>query len=848
MDNLTILTCRDPHKATKKFTRNSDGSTEKHSFIAGWQFSHEEKMVTSLQTLAAELESLLDKSESFVIRGAANDSAAKLTRRKGIFFDAVPRHYVMLDIDKLPCPAHFDAAKNPEEITIWALEHLPAPFKEANCYYKFSASQNIGTQSTISLHLWFWLDKATSNDELKRYFKANHAPVDLALFSSVQMHYTARPIFIGWDDPLPQRSGLLERKSASVPPLDIPAPEDRQQSPRSLEEPKVTHANRAKAIDMLLPYYQEGLRDRFCGAIAGVLYRGGWSAINTADFIYDLAERAEDEDADARYGSALRICDAIDNDRPAQGIPTLKRDIGLENPNEILILLGIGKPDLSSTINGFSKTTDLESIREVMAILATFPESDQKAYIDRIKLLTGQAKGVLSSLLKEAQQLINAKQAIDWSDITMERLLRVKFEGGRTLIRAEDGRYWQYNGRHWEPVSDDFIKSTLLPYARDTVAYSEGRTTVSAINNAVLNTLSGRAHKENNPLHTQDAPSVINCLNGELWFDASGNTTLKPHRPESYLKHCLNVEYSPASLSPMFDKAVLDIFSGNEDMVRHFMELVGYICQPWRKLPIIVLLYGHGSNGKSSLMGVVQKILGRKMIMSDRISKMEDNPFKIGGLDGKLLLLNDDVDEGSCLEDGFLKKISEEKLMTGQHKHKPLFEFICRAVPVMLANNYPAIKDLSYGVQRRIIIIPFLRQFKKEEIKVGLFDQIWEQEASGILNRFVEGFQRLKQRGYFQMPEPCIAAQKEWLRRANILPTFIEECCEIRDGCVQPLGAFYSAFREYCSENGIRYVPSQGTIGDRLEKLAYAVTNLNGKKHVRGLRVKETSTTPINLR
>lgn len=848
MDKITILTCQGQHKATKKFTCKPDGSIEKHSFNAGWQFGHEEKTVTSLQMLAAELEALLDKPESFVIRGAANDSAARLTRRKGIFFDAVPRHYVMLDIDKLPCPAHFNVTQNPEEATTWALEHLPAPFREASCYYKFSASQNMGTTSTISLHLWFWLDKAASNDELKRYFRANHAPVDLALFSNVQIHYTARPIFLGMDDPLPKRSGLLERKNSSVPPLDILPPDERRVSRRSQKEPKMTQENRAKAMDMLLPYYREGLRDRFCGAIAGALYRGGWNAQNTADFIFELAECAEDRDADTRYSSALRICDAIDNDRPAQGIPTLKKDIGLENPNEAMMLLGIGKLDLSSTINGLSKTTDLEAVGEVIAMLATLPESEQKVYLDRIKLLTGHSKSILGSLLKEAQQLLNAKQAVDWNDITMESLLRMRFEGGRSLIRAEDGRYWQYNERHWEPVSDDFIKGALLPYARETVACSEGETTVSAITNGVLNTLSGRVYKENNPLQVQDVPSVINCLNGELWFDSSGNTTLKPHRPESYLKHCLNVEYSPLAVSPVFDRAVLDIFSGNEDMVRHFMELAGYICQPWRKLPIIVLLYGHGSNGKSSLMGVVQKVLGRKMIMSDRISKMEDNPFKIGGLDGKLLLLDDDVDEGSCLEDGFLKKISEEKLMTGQHKHKPLFEFICRAVPVMLANNYPAIKDLSHGVQRRIIIIPFLRQFKKEEIKVGLFDQIWEQEASGILNRFVEGFQRLRQRTQFQEPEACVRARSEWLRRGNILPTFIEECCEVGDGFVQALGGFYVVFREHCSENGIRYVPSQGTIGDRLEKLGYAVTNLNGKKHVRGIRVTEKSAIPIDLR
>lgn len=309
--------------------------------------------------------------------------------------------------------------------------------------------------------------------------------------------------------------------------------------------------------------------------------------------------------------------------------------------------------------------------------------------------------------------------------------------------------------------------------------------------------------------------------------------------------------YDPTAKSPLFDKAVLEIFANSTDpadMARHFLELAGYICQPWRDLPIIALLYGHGSNGKSSLISIVQKVLGMKMIMSDRISNMDDKDFKIGALDGKLLLLDDDVDEGICLPDGFLKRISGEKLISGQHKHKPIFEFVCRAIPVMLANNYPATKDLSDGILRRMLIIPFLRQFNKEEIKPGLFDEIWDKEAAGILNQFVQGFQRLRKKEKFEEPEDCITAKKEWFHRANILPVFIEECCEKNENLVQALGVFYTAFREYCKENGVKYIPAQNTIGERLEKLGYPVTILDGKKHVRGLRVTEKLSTPIDLR
>lgn len=83
------------------------------------------------------------------------------------------------------------------------------------------------------------------------------------------------------------------------------------------------------------------------------------------------------------------------------------------------------------------------------------------------------------------------------------------------------------------------------------------------------------------------------------------------------------------------------------------MEIIGYLCQPWRKLALILLLHGGGSNGKTSLLKIIQCLLGPKGFMSDRISEIEKNIFKIGALDGKLMLVDDDIDAGTCLADGF---------------------------------------------------------------------------------------------------------------------------------------------------------------------------------------------------
>lgn len=859
MDNLTILTCvGDKNKATKVFSMREDSSIEKRSFAAGLHFKYEQKAVSSLSELADLLETLLHASNKFVIRGAPKGSAGEVVRRKThpphAAFESTPRHYVMFDFDKLQCPNYFDASKNPEAIVNWARETLPPAFKKASCYYKFSASQNIGEGSTVSLHLWFWFEQAVSDDELKRYFRAHPAPVDIALFNPVQIHYTARPLFEGMADPLPKRSGVLRGDYDSVPPLDIPPAVAKSVKSRPQKEPEVPDENRTNALNLLLPYYKKGTRDRFCGAVAGVLYRGGWNAENVASFVHELALNAHDDEADARCKSALRICAAIDDGRPAQGVPTLRDEFNIDGLGDILTLLGVGKSDIEKEIAGLLGVSDADKISEVMKLLVPFPRGKQKAYIAKIKAITGESVSTLNALLSDVSNEVPPASAIDKADVMIERLLSWEFEGGRYLMRASDGLYWHYTGTHWEPIAKDAIKKRMIHYARGIIAESDDTGVgVSTLLTAGFNIIEGRVYNEDNPLHALATPPVINCLNGELWFGDNADIVLKPHSAESYLKHCLNVFYDPTAKAPLFEKAVLEVFGQSadpQDMFRHFMELGGYICQPWRGLAKIVLLYGGGNNGKSSLMKIVQKVLGDKMIAFDRMGAMENNVFKIGALDGKLMLLDDDMDEGTCLPDGFLKKISEEKSITGQHKYKPPFEFVCRVVPVMLSNTYPASRDVSEGMRRRMMVIPFARQFKPDEVKIGLFDRIWEQEAAGILNHFINGFQRLKLRGKFDEPKDCLISKTDWFTRSNTLPTFIAECCEVSSGagCWQYIGDFYKAFEKYCAEIGVRNVMKQPTVADRLESLGYRIAIRDGKRAVYGLRIRAEGGLAVDLR
>lgn len=308
----------------------------------------------------------------------------------------------------------------------------------------------------------------------------------------------------------------------------------------------------------------------------------------------------------------------------------------------------------------------------------------------------------------------------------------------------------------------------------------------------------------------------------------------------TYLTTVLNVDYVPTATCPKFDQALLDIFqksSDPEEMARHYMEFMGYAIQPQRFIASWFMHIGKGRNGKSILMATMEKLMSSTAIYSGRIGDFENNRFNIGHLPGKLVLLDDDVDTGTKLPDGFLKSVSERKLLTGERKYKPHFEFIATCVPVMLANNPPVTADLTLGTRRRAHIFPFAHVFTADDADNQLFPYIWKHELSGVLNRAIDGLRRLRAREEFDEPQDCLDAKQAWLNSANPLTAFINECCMAERDAVVSINGLYDAFKNWAMASGIRNVTARNTMKNNLEGLGYTIQRRTKGNAVYGIKL-----------
>jgi P4 family phage/plasmid primase-like protien len=426
----------------------------------------------------------------------------------------------------------------------------------------------------------------------------------------------------------------------------------------------------------------------------------------------------------------------------------------------------------------------------------------------------------------------------DEAEALARAVLNEHFAGGERLLLGNDGRFWSFTGTHWQPLARPALEHLILRTQR--LRPKSRLATTSLIKQAVTLLEAERSDNTDPLAFTAQQRPVINCRNGELWLDAAGGVTLRPHDARSYLRHCLDLDYDPAATCPRFDAALAEIFgraAPAHGMVRHWWELIGYLIQPRRDIALILICEGGGSNGKTKLIETVQRLLGEGLVSAMRIQELGQDRFAMSDLLGKLMLVDDDVRAGIRLPDGELKQISEEKTITAQRKYGPSFTFTVRTVPVLLCNNPPSLADLSHGMQRRLMVVPFDRRFGDDEIDRELFPAIWAGELPGILNGALAGLGRLAARGYrFDRPAAVANAEARWLSFANPVPAFVADRC--REGGSTPTGELYEAYMTWCAENGVTYKQQRLAFKRNLEHLGYASGRNNSARLTLGLTLR----------
>lgn len=465
----------------------------------------------------------------------------------------------------------------------------------------------------------------------------------------------------------------------------------------------------------------------------------------------------------------------------------------------------------------------------------------------------------LAAARKEYERRKSEEGAGDIELALIQRTLDRYFAGG-DYIRRMGQRYWTYKHGVWRRHENDEAINGLLSksvielrsnnkkeYRRlqEAVESKDTSTVAGKLSGLMANLLaSGDADEENALSNKNKKPPVMNCLNGELWFDEDGTFELRPHRAENMFTSQLNAIYDPGAACPEWDRLCEIMFQDSifpDELKRHLEEICGYILQMSRDLKSIFVFYGATNAGKSSVVSVVTSMLGEAVSSRDLTDIAKDSHGE-AALMGKLLAVDDDKSKHGAIDDGLLKKISEAKILTANPKNAGTFQFMCLAVPLIVSNSLPRIGASDPAILDRLKIVGFPHSMTEEE-RCHKRAAAMEQETSGILNRFVEGYARLKKRGYFLEPIESQELRVRWQDDADSVARWFHECIE-RTGDPKDLvrhGPLYRLYRNWMENEGQgRFTKGKQHFLEGLRDLAGDdIRTLDGYKVLRGYRLIE---------
>lgn len=374
--------------------------------------------------------------------------------------------------------------------------------------------------------------------------------------------------------------------------------------------------------------------------------------------------------------------------------------------------------------------------------------------------------------------------------------------------------WWTYKGGAWQ--YDPFVVTQRC------VRLLGGKYRVAHKHN-VLDVV-----RDNSPEITgEPLERFINFRNGMLdWRTGE----LLEHNPEYLSTVQLGAEWDESATCPTFDQWLGEVL--HEDYAKLAWEMIGYLLYSGNPIQVAFMLYGTGGNGKSTLLQVIEELLGRGNFATQSLHALTTSQFSAFNLFGKTANIAGDID-GTYLEStANFKKLTGQDVYSAEKKYGDQFQFVSWAVPVFSANKIPGSADVSEGYLRRWILLHFDRTFDQP---IANLSRSLSEELPGIAAKSLRYLPGVIARNGFtivgkaaegrEMFAQTIDHVREWANSPEVLAG---------PGNTEPCDQAHRIYAAWANRQGVSRV-SQGEFCRRLVSSGYP--HVEGRRHHEGLRL-----------
>lgn len=297
-------------------------------------------------------------------------------------------------------------------------------------------------------------------------------------------------------------------------------------------------------------------------------------------------------------------------------------------------------------------------------------------------------------------------------------------------------------------------------------------------------------------------------------FEITHNT------PDAYFTKSTSISYSKDAKCPLWEKFLDDIFAKNEELIKYVQKAAGYSLTGATDEQCAFFLYGTGNNGKSTFIDIIRIIFGdyASNIQPETIMVKNNNSSAnsdIARLKGARLVTSVEPNEGVRLNEGLLKQLTGDDIVTARKLYGEEFEFKPEFKLWMATNHRPIIRGTDTGIWRRIHLIPFEVQIPKDKVDKKLKEKLLE-ETDGIFRWCIDGLKLYQSEG-LKKPAVVEQATADYKNEMDTIGKFLDECTIQSFGNYVKASELYHVYTKWCETNG-EYKMTNTKFGMEIQK------------------------------